>query len=239
MLQVVGLFVTNAGSLTLNNSTVSGNYAFDGGGVANLGSTLVIASSTITNNTAYDDSGGIDNDGGYLTLTNSMVTANITLSGDGAGVRSSESTTLGTQATAMISNSTISHNTAGDDAGGMQSVGYSMVTIADSTISGNRSSDDAGGIENEVGTTIITNCDVTNNTAAYGGGVYTYQGMLNISGSTISGNSATADGGGAYVYTGTMILENSTINGNMASDDGGGIQKHGRRRYDHKQYDFE
>src|SRR4029450_5628933 len=58
-----GIF--NAGTLTLTNSTVSGNTAGDdGGGIRNvLGGTLTLTNSTVSGNDAGDEGGGIRNFG--------------------------------------------------------------------------------------------------------------------------------------------------------------------------------
>ena len=80
--------IYNSGTLTLTNSTVSGNTASSsyysyyysyGGGIYN-GGTLTLTNSTVSGNTAsssyyYSYGGGIFN-GGTLTLTNSTVTGN-------------------------------------------------------------------------------------------------------------------------------------------------------------------
>jgi predicted outer membrane repeat protein len=69
------------GMLTLTNSTVSGNSAgFAGGGIANSG-TLTLTNSTVSGNSALEFGGGIAGDG-PLTLTN------CTLSGNSAGMGS-------------------------------------------------------------------------------------------------------------------------------------------------------
>jgi hypothetical protein len=68
---------------------------------------------------------------------------------------------------------------------------------------------------------------IENNSAVYGGGIYSANGDLIVDNSTITGNSASADGGGIYT-TGlagpTTTVSNSTISNNAAwSGNGGGI----------------
>jgi len=53
-----------------------------------------------------------------------------------------------------------------------------------------------------------------------GGGVYVYFGTFEMTGGTISGNTA-SDGGGVCVYSGTFTMSNGTISGNTASNGGG------------------
>ena len=59
--------------------------------------------------------------------------------------------------------------------------------------------------------------------ADYGGGIYNYDNVLRITGSTISSNSAREDGGGIY-SRGTLTVSGSTISGNSSANYGGGIR---------------
>jgi CSLREA domain-containing protein len=74
-----------------------------------------------------------------------------------------------------------------------------------------------------------TNCTITANTAASGGGINVGFGNLILVGSTISGNHSTstsaANGGGGIIQvnTGSAVIIDSTISGNTARMDGGGI----------------
>ena len=71
--------IRNSGSLTLTNSTLSGNHADIGGGINNNG-TLNITNRTFSGNFAQEEGGGIYNSG-TLTIANSIV-ANSTYGGD-------------------------------------------------------------------------------------------------------------------------------------------------------------
>ena len=59
--------------------------------------------------------------------------------------------------------------------------------------------------------------------ASGGGGIYNRGGMVTLTNSTVSGNTASYDGGGIFNYGGEVTLINSTVSGNTASGDGGGI----------------
>jgi hypothetical protein len=50
----------NFGTLTVTNTTVSGNSGLAGGGISN-GGTLTVSNSTVSGNTATSDGGGIWN----------------------------------------------------------------------------------------------------------------------------------------------------------------------------------
>ncbi len=118
--------IHNSGTLTLTNSTISGNLAFagSGGGIFNSG-TATLTNSTISDNNSMTDAtegdgGGIFN-GGNLTLINSTVSGNEALR-DGGGIFNGENLTL--------INSTVSGNKAGFDhnGGGIYNDGYLAVT---------------------------------------------------------------------------------------------------------------
>jgi hypothetical protein len=194
-------------SLTILNSTVTGNYAYAAGGgiynaADNVGSAAVsLINSTVHGNTAAYNAipigggarGGIYNSGGTVTITNGIV----------------------------------SNNTAGSfgpnfptgNGGGISS--YGNLTITDSTISGNQGYLSGGGIQNG-GTLTIDSSTVSGNGASgqhdgqpwgRGGGI---SGSLTITNSTLSGNYAALAGGG---IDGGGTITNSTISGN----NGGGI----------------
>src|SRR5207302_10186166 len=81
------------GSLTLTNSTVSGNTAapsrhnssvntYGGGGIYNELGSLTLNNSTVSDNKGLGKGGGIDNEEGVLTLTDSTVSDNETTGAD-------------------------------------------------------------------------------------------------------------------------------------------------------------
>ncbi len=210
--------IKNSGTLTINNSTISGNSATIGSGINNSG-TLTINNSTISENTAIDGGGGINNFG-TLTISNSTIAGN--RAGGGGGISNLNNGTL------TISNSTISGNSASGDGGGVTNFG--TLTLINSTISenlaGNNDGDDGGGIFNS-GTLTISNSSVSGNSApgnfehngGFGGGIFNSN-TLTINNSTIAGNSAGTYGGGVTNF-GTLTLSNSTIAGNSTASYGG------------------
>ncbi len=72
-------------SLTVINSTIAGNQACGvGGGIAHdTSGTVTITNSTISGNTTGDDGGAVDVDEGQLTVTNSTITGNTAPRGEG------------------------------------------------------------------------------------------------------------------------------------------------------------
>jgi CSLREA domain-containing protein len=113
-----GIF-NNGGTVTLTNSTVSGNSAVNGGGIFNFG-TVTITNSTISGNSANNIGGGIFNNGGTVTLTNSTVSGNS--AGNGGGIANSR--------TVNARNTIIAANNAGfatDFNGTLTSQGYNLI----------------------------------------------------------------------------------------------------------------
>jgi predicted outer membrane repeat protein len=70
-------------SVTLNNSTASGNYAYEHGGGIYSDDSVTLTNSTVSGNTAYYRGGGITSDN--LTLTNTIVADNAVVVDDGVG----------------------------------------------------------------------------------------------------------------------------------------------------------
>jgi hypothetical protein len=192
-------------TLTILNSTVTGNFASAGGGIYNDAdndgsATLSLIKSVVDSNTAAFNGfptgggagGGIANGGGTLMITNSVVTNNLAgvpepfALGDGGGIIS--------YGTLVITNSTISANQAYSAGGGIESDG--TLTITSSTISGNGA---IGGHDGQPW--------------GHGGGI---AGNVTFTNSTLSGNYASLSGGG---LDGGGVVSNSTVSNN----NGGGI----------------
>ena len=113
------------------------------------------------------------------------------------------------------------------------------VNIVDSTISGNRATHDpadgqasydiGGGIFTNFGGSIRSSTIDNNYSYGFGGGISSFNGVINIANSTVSANTAKTRGGGGLdlrVYAGGAI-SNSTITANTAPA-GGGILLRGR-----------
>ncbi len=202
--------IRNEGDLTITDSTISGNVATVGAGVANYNGTLQISRSVVSGN--GDDStsrgGGVSNESNYdpasLQITASTITNNRADTGGGISIRSS----YDGLASATLSSSTLSGNLALQGGGiSNRSVAddtyssTSNLTIRNSTISGNVANDSGGGIHSQ---------------ADSGGNA-----SVDIANSTIVANAATmGDGGGIRQADGggtSLILESVIVSGNAAS----------------------
>jgi CSLREA domain-containing protein len=127
-----GIYNMVPGTLTLTNSTVSGNTSgsgFGGGGIYN-GGTMMITNSTVSGNknTGYAHGGGIASFGPTLTLTNSTVSGNTSYLAGGGIYKGGSTLTL--------TNSTVSGNTAGNYGGGIFMEG-GTAKLANTIVAGN------------------------------------------------------------------------------------------------------
>ena len=122
--------ISNSGTLTLMNCSLSGNSALSGGGIYNYAGTLTITGSTISANSASADGGGIFNDSGAVTVVSSTFGGNSASENNGGGVYNNSGTII-------LSSSTLSGN-FGD---GIFN-GSGTVTVSSSVVAGNTTGTD-------------------------------------------------------------------------------------------------
>jgi len=211
--------ISNAGTLSVNNSIVSGSFAggSGGGGIYNVG-TLTLSNSTISGNSVREicvscsgaNGAGIYNSG-MLTVSNSTISGNSARAycdmfgcygGSGGGIDNNYSGIL------TVINSTLSDNTADGGGAGIKN-DSGMVTVADSTFSDNH----GGGVDN-YGTLTLSESTFSHNYAANGAAIYNAS-TLTVSECTFSGNRVINRGGGIY-NAGTLHARNTIIAGNQA-----------------------
>ena len=161
--------IGNWGTLTLNNSYLTGNTTpAQGGGLYNAaGASLTVTGSTLAGNTATGDGGGLSNDG-TATLTNTTVSGN-TSNGSGGGIVNRGTITL--NAVTVTANQTKS--TSGNGGGVKAAAG--TFNIKGTLIAGNSS----------VAATPYPDCAVTSTTTLNSNG---YNLIQNPAGCTFSGN---------------------------------------------------
>ena len=183
-----GIF--NSGTLTLCNSTLTGNGAYYGGGIYNFGGgTVTLRNSTLSRNFARFG-GGIVNYLGTFMLSNSTLTGN-TAAYFGGGI-------FNNSGTATIGSSTLSDNSARGSGGGIYN-SAGTATIGNSTLSGNSAGAYGGGIYNFYGTLTLSNGTLSGNSAGafFGGGI--------LNGGTLSAkNSIVANSLGGPDCSGTI-----------------------------------
>lgn len=225
--------------VTISGVTFSGatdkNNSYAGSGVINWGRMRLTDCVMTGNRTAWQGA-GVSNTG-TLEMVNCVVRDNVSNKG-GGGVFSS--------GTLVMTGCTVENNVCIDDAGGgilndggtlevrqsfiLGNIANSALTNDDSFMGTN--SGDGGGISNIGGTVKVIDSTISGNAGYWGGGIYIGEDFgsssLQISGSTISGNTAEASGGGIYSFRGTVTVENSRIQLNTAAlsyayGHGGGI----------------
>lgn len=139
-----GIAFVNGGTLTVSDSTFSGNSAISGGGIYHYQSTVDLTGSTFSGNSS-NSGGAIRNDGGTLTVNRSTFSNNSANSGGG----------IVNAGTLTVVNSTFSGNSttwAGGFGGGILNSG--ALTVHNSTFSGNSTLASGAGIASSSGGTI-------------------------------------------------------------------------------------
>ena len=126
--------IINSGTLTLTNSTVSGNSTIGGGGGIINSGTLTLTNSTVSGNRgAFGSGGGIEN-GGTANLFNATI-ANNEVGVTGGGVFNGAGAIFNFQNTILAGNSTIW--TASDCAGTINSTGNNLMgSLGNCTVNG-------------------------------------------------------------------------------------------------------
>ena len=208
-------------TLTLENLTITHGYGWDGsggGGILVQGGTLALANVTVVGNSAMAG-GGIEIDLATVSITHSTVADN-DASDYGGGV-------LAIRANLAVANSFVSTNRAG--IGGGISIWGGTVTLSSSTVNGNVARQ-GGGIANDSaptpGTMTITGTEIQHNaaTSGPGGGIFIGRGgVITISTSDVSENTAYWAGGISNLGTLTFAAPVTTVGGNTAEHWPGGI----------------
>lgn len=178
-----------------------------------------------------------------ITLTNGVISLgqDLTLSGLGStkltidGNNASTIFQIGIDANVSISGMKLTNGRATNDNGGailnLGGVVFldDLIVTQNSVVSVNFHG--GGGIAN-FNIMTITNSQISNNSAPYGGGIYSSYGTtLNLTNVTVSGNQTTATtayGGGIYLNSAsgspsTMNLDDVVVSGNTATGSAGGV----------------
>jgi hypothetical protein len=193
-----GGILNAAGTLTVTNSTFSGNSAVFGGGGIYSGGPLTVTNSTFSgNSTRGDDS----SPGGGIwcyyggTVTNSTFSGNEAVYG-GGGIYNNAGTLT-------VTNSTFSGNSGDLGAGGIDNSG--TLTVTNSTFSGNSADQGSGG-----GPLTVTNSIFSDNSAVHGSncsGTITDGGHNIDDGTTcgFTGPGCTGTGGSSFCNTNPLL----------------------------------
>jgi len=179
--------INNMGSLVLVNVVVTGNRAFDAGGVYNGVSGLLTITRGVVSNNAASTGAGITTYG-TLQVINTTISGNAAMNlGGGIWAETGVTNILG---------STLSGNSA-VNGGGIFNHDDSALTIINSTLSGNSANGTGGGVyvTSNRSTLVLRNATVFGNRAdadgngsGGGGGLYTANGTTTAYNSIIAGN---------------------------------------------------
>ncbi len=230
-----GLYL-DSGTVTISDSTISGNSCTDGGGLYDAGGTLIVTDTTVSSNAAGDSGGGFYIASGTVTLAGDTIATNSAASGGGIYQTGG---TLIVQADSQGTATTINGNTTTGNGGGLDLV-VGTATITGGSIKNNVAAVAGGGIA-DMGSLTITDASLTGNTstqksgtAAVGGGalwISSYQNTT-LTGCAISANVAGSTGGGIDLEAGNLIVDSTTIGGTSTAAansavNGGGIYSAG------------
>lgn len=163
--------IENYGTMTLTNVVLSGNTATGHFGGASFVGNGGDGGSAHGGAIATGDGTGDNNS---LTLVATTVSGNVAVGGEGGFVRVSGAHAGG----------------GGDASGAIFGWDPSTIVVRDSNVSGNQASGGAGG-------PAIGNGGAGSGGGGDGGGIFTFGGVLTITGSTIAGNAATGGSGGS------------------------------------------
>lgn len=176
----------------------------------------------ITQNSAAKG-GGIYDCGDELTLKGGLITKNNAKFLGGGISAGNHNSSLFT-----INNCTISENAAGINGGGLYISGETVINNV--TIVNNSAKENGGGIYRkeeyreygeEYKGLIINSCDVKENKAEFGGGMYLFSGKCTLSTGNIKKNKAMFVGGGIYADSDSEFINGEAVIAENQAGDGG------------------
>jgi len=223
--------VNESAALVLDSCVVSGctNDFFSGGAIVlnSIYSPLTLINTTITENSAFQGAGiyvfgGIPSipESLLVTIQNSTISKNTTAFGGGAGIF------IEAGGAVVIQNSTLAENVADGNGGGVYVNAGGRLTVEGSTFTGNASKSlfQGGGALFFTGDAVgsITNSTISGNTADESAGgilAFYFDGTLDIRNTTIAFNTAVSTGGGITFFggSGQLSLASTIVAKNTAN----------------------
>lgn len=243
---VSGGGIRNEGSkVTLNNLTLSGNFAtFSGGGILNWGGSVQLSNSTFIGNHAEQTGGGLADFSSNSSLYNLVFTKNTAVfSGGGFTNRGNPERMeklvfidnqaeygggLDLEGSYPINNLYFSGNQA-DYGGAMYTQRMSSAYDMSNTVFVNNHAKHGGAMYNSMSSPTMINVDFIENSAEDGGAIYnSLQGSSSdssplIINSKFIANTASNHGGAIYNQGSKSELFNTSFSGNYAIQQGGAI----------------
>jgi hypothetical protein len=250
------LRLSNDVTLMMTGSALTGNSAFQGGGVLAGDVALSFEDMEVSGNDAGERGGGLFFYGAATaTVTGGSIRENTAGTLGGAGIWLQNSANLQLDGTVIAANLVTADAAGGgfwigndavlegtdveirDNVAPAAGAGYfngtaaSRVSLTNSTVDGNQGTDYSGGglFADGAGTLALTNTTISNNSApeGSGGGVFANGTvMLTVTESRILDNMAGVAGGGLWVR-GTTTVDGTLLMGNQTGTNGGALSAGG------------
>jgi hypothetical protein len=171
-------------SAKVTNCTFEGNPAIGpGGGMYNVGGTPEVGGCTFSGNSATEGA-GMFNDNSSPTVSDCTFEGNSALYYDGGGIYNHYSSPT-------VTDCVFIGNSAGDDGAGMCNSWDSSPSVTRCTFEGNTAHGDGGGggmSNRHQSNAEVTDCAFTENSADYGGAMYSCDSNPTVTNSTFTGN---------------------------------------------------
>lgn len=198
------------------DDTFTANEAGGWGGAASVsGGSITLQGTEATGNVAAFAGGGfIVRFANELSMTDALISSNITTTGPGGGLFTLDTNPV------TLEDSDFIRNSALDGEGGGVRIDSAIVTVDSCLFEGNVAAGlggTGGALSLDGSPSTLTDAEIRNNTATYGGGVFmTYVQPGVFVGGEVAGNEATNSGGGLYAAGSFLDLTLSNIHDNTA-----------------------
>ena len=211
--QIGGNLYCQDSTLGIYNTTLTGGNAVVAGNLGTIDCDVDMDTVTVTNGTA-SYSTGVEFFNGTTTSTNLLIDSNDAVY-DGGGIYLG-----GPNGVHVLTDSTVSNNTAGQYGGGLRILDAVSVSLSGLTIEDNTATDYGAGmyIANFTSdpTVDIDTSTFEGNAADQGAGIYFADGELTVDTCDFASNTGTTGGGGLDALSGTdTLVTNSTFVGNQ------------------------
>ncbi|HEV2806662.1 MAG TPA: right-handed parallel beta-helix repeat-containing protein [Chthoniobacterales bacterium] len=215
--------LNGAGSMTVRNCTISGNYGYFGGGVSVKSGQVLLQNCLITKNQG-DTGGGIFNDSGKVTIQKCVISDNTAVT-SGGGIQNWPFGAVGL-IDCTVSGNSITGTTDSRGGAGINNIGIS-VGMENCTLSNNRSLNHGAGAIFTTGALTANACTFVNNQGESAAAIYDYGATTRqsfLTNCTFSGNTGGISGSAALVVlanyqylnggNGKLWINNCTFNEN-------------------------